>query len=117
MKIKLFLPLLVPIFAVPVIYFIIQPPGITQEKLSGAGLSALLWIIGYILLRWAEKQNQRVLMGILLGGILFRMLIVILSMFFVRSFTQFDIMAYVVSLMLIYLACEFALVIDYTLRK
>jgi len=116
-KIKALIPLILPLLAVAIIIFVVPPSGLTPEKIWGAALSAVLWALGYSSLRWGERQNQRVLLGILTGGILFRMLIVILSLFFVRSFTQLDLMSYVISLMVFYLACEFALVIDYALRR
>ena len=86
-------------------------------KWAGMGLAGGLWIIGYGILRWVEKRDPRVLLGALIGGILFRMVMVMLSLFFVREFTELDLTHYVISLMIFYLACEFALVWDYVIRR
>lgn len=115
--IKMVLPLSLPAAALVIIVLIVSPPGFAAAKMSGFGLAAALWIIGYGLLRWAEHQNERILLGVLLGGILFRMAVVLLSMFFVRKFTGLEMLPYVISLMVFYLACEFALVLDYALRR
>ena len=111
------LPLSLPLFAALIIVLVVSPSGFAEVKMAGLTVSAALWIIGYALLRWAEKQNDRILLGVLLGGILFRMAIALLSMYFVRQFTGLELVPYVISLMIFYLACEFALVMDYTLRK
>ena len=117
MKVKTILPLSLPTVAAVIIVLMVSPPGFAQVKMAGLTVSAALWIIGYALLRWAQKQNERILLGVLLGGILFRMAIALLSMYFVRQFTQLELIPYVISLMIFYLACEFALVMDFTLRK
>jgi len=114
---KYYLPLLLPLAALLVVLLLQPPPGMNQCKWAGVGFSGGLWIVGYGLLRWAEKSNPRVLMGALVGGILFRMVMVLLSLFFVRAFTELDLIKYVISLMIFYLACEFALVLDYVIRK
>lgn len=115
--IKKLLPLSLPVLAFLIIVSMVQPSGFASVKMIGFGVAAVLWIIGYSLLRWAEKQNERILLGVLLGGILFRMAVVLLSMFFVRRFTELEMLPYVISLMVLYIACEFALVLDYALRK
>jgi len=115
--IKSILPLGLPFLAILIIIVVLNPAGFTGEKISGLSVSAGLWLIGYSLLRWAEDKNFRILLGILLGGILFRACIVILSILFVQKFTELVVIEYVISLMIFYLACEFALVFDYVLRK
>ena len=115
--IKSVLPLSLPIFAAIVVVLIVSPPGFAQEKIAGIGLSAAVWLIGYTLLRWAEDKNPQLLLGMLLGGMLFRIAVVLLSIYFVDKFTDFEQIRYVVSLLIFYLACEFALVFDYLLRK
>ncbi|MBL7191749.1 hypothetical protein ISS30_08635 [bacterium] len=91
--------------------------GISNEKIAGVGVSGGLWAVGYALIRWAERQNPRIILGIMLGGILFRIFTVIFSIYFVREFTSLELMPFVVTILIFYLACEFALVIDYTLRR
>jgi len=115
--IKKLLPLSLPVLAFAGIVTMVQPPGFASVKMSGFAVAAVLWIIGYGLLRWAEHQNERIVLGVTIGGILFRMAVVLLSMFFVRKFTELEMLPYVISLMVFYLACEFALVLDYALRK
>ncbi len=117
MRVRIIIPLAFPLLAAVIIIIMVQPAGFAIEKMGGLGFAAALWIVGYALLRWAEKQNERILFGALIGGIFFRMVLVILSMFFVRSFTQMALMPYVVSLLIFYLACEFALVTDYAMRR
>lgn len=87
------------------------------EKTGGLAVSGGLWLIGYSLLRWSERQNQNVLLGVLIGGILFRIAFVLISIFFVRKLTDLELMPYVISLIIFYLACEFALIADYILRR
>lgn len=117
MTVKTILPLGLPLLAVIIILIVVQPPGLSSEKISGAVISAGLWIIGYGLLRWGEGQNQRILLGMLIGGILFRIAFVLLSIYFVQKFTNLEIMTFVISLLIFYLACEFGLVVDYALRR
>lgn len=109
--------MILPLTAGLIIYFLVQAPGFTPEKIGGLIVSGGLWIIGYALLRWGENQNERILLGLLLGGILFRIAFVLLSIYFVRKFTDMETVSYVISLLIFYLACEFALVMDYALRR
>ena len=106
-----------PVIAAAIIFLALTPQGLTGEKIAGVSVSAGLWMIGYALTRWGEKQNSRVLLGIVLGGMLFRIIFVILSIIFVKSFTGLEPLKYVIALMIFYLACEFGLVLDYALRK
>ena len=103
--------------ALAVIFLIVQPVGISQEKLVGVLITAGLWVLSYGLLRWAESQNERIMLGVLIGGMLFRIAFVLLAIFIVMRFTQWEAMPFVISLLIFYLACEFGLVVDYFLRR
>jgi hypothetical protein len=116
MKISKLLPLLLPLLALVIIFLMVRPLGFCAEKLTGVGICGGIWVIGYVLLKWAEKQNERILMGVLVGGILFRIVFVLLSIYFVREFTHLDLMRFVISILIFYIACEFALIVNYALN-
>ena len=115
--VKKVLPLGFPITAAFIILMVISPLGLTPEKIAGICVSGGLWLIGYALTRWGEGQSSNILLGIVIGGMLFRIAVAILSIVFVSKFTEMNLIRYVISLMIFYLACEFGLVLDYTLRK
>jgi len=115
--VKKILPLGIPLIALAIILLAVSPAGTTTEKIAGISVSAVLWIIGYSLTKWGEKQNSRILLGVVLGGMLFRIVFVILSIIFVKNFTDLEPWGYIIALMIFYFACEFGLVLDYALRK
>jgi len=117
MTIKKLIPLLLPVMALAVILLAVQPIGISQEKLVGVLITAGLWVLSYGLLRWAEGQNERILLSVLIGGMLFRIVFVLLTIFIVMRFTQLEVTTFVISLLIFYLACEFGLVVDYFIRR
>ena len=114
---KFLIPLLFPFLALLTVIFLLTPSGFTTEKVAGISVSGSVWALGYSLLRWGENKGFKILLGMLFGGILFRIAVVLLSIFFVQKFTELELFKYVISLLILYLAFEFALISDYLIRK
>jgi hypothetical protein len=115
--IRTIIPISFPFIGFLIVCFVAVPVGLTTEKIAGMAISGGLWILGWILLKWGEKQNAQVFTGAVIGGMLFRIIMVLLSIFFMQKFTKLYLNLYVVSLLIFYFACEFALVIRYLISN
>ena len=113
--IKKLLPLLFLIIAAVIILLIVQPFGLDKEKLSGAAVSAVLWILGLFMLKWGRRQSPIIMLAVVLGGMLFRIFMALLAIFIVMKFTEWELMPFVISLIIFYFACEFALILNQAL--
>ena len=113
--IKKLFPLLFLIIAAVIILLIVQPFGLDKEKLSGAAVSAVLWILGLFMLKWGRRQSPIIMLAVVLGGMLFRIFMALLAIFIVMKFTEWELMPFVISLIIFYFACEFALILNQAL--
>jgi hypothetical protein len=71
--------------------------------LYGFLVSAALAVTGFWALRWASNKSQQIFTGVILGGFLFRVIVVGAAVFTIWKFTTIDGMAFTVSLLVSYL--------------
>lgn len=74
---------------------------------SGYLFSLFLFLSGFISTNWAMKKELKTLMGIVLGGMFVRFVLIGIAIFIILKYTEIDVLVFVVSFFVFYLIYQF----------
>ena len=97
-----------PIFFLPlfIVYFGCESKTF-ESVVWGAVVSSIVMTGGILSLRFTLNRSVNIFLGTLIGGILFRLLIILLSGFYILKFSDLNIKEYFISLLGYYFALQF----------
>lgn len=93
-------------FPLIIVYYICDTK-IFISVIWGFGISSFLMIIGFFALKFSLNKSAKIFLGTVIGGILFRLIIILLSGLYVHYFTQLEIIEFFISLLGYYLFFQF----------
>lgn len=97
-----------PVFILPlfIVYFGCESKTF-ESVVWGAIVSSIVMTGGILSLRFTLNRSMKIFLGTLIGGILLRLLIILLSGFYIRYFSDLNVKDYFISLLGYYFALQF----------
>jgi len=79
----------------------------TGEFVLGYLISSFIFILGFIAINWAFKRSLKTFMGVVLGGMFIRLLLIGGTLFLLIQFTNIHIFSFVLSFFVFYIISQF----------
>ena len=96
------------VFLFPLIIVYLECGTKTFESVVwGFIISSVLMIVGFLALKFTLNRPVKIFLGTVVGGIFFRLLIILLTGFYVHYFTELNLIEYFSSLLGYYLLFQF----------
>jgi len=104
---KLFGISLIAVVVVTLLLYVTNNTDKLLGILSGYVFSLILFLFGFISISWALKKPLKTLIGIVLGGMFLRFVLIGVAIFVILKYTEINILIFVVSFFLFYLIYQF----------
>lgn len=85
-----------------VVHFLLEPDR-TKEIVLGCLISLAIFLAGFISINWSFGRSLKTFMGVVLGGMFFRFILIGAVLFLLIRFTKIHILSFVLAFFVFYL--------------
>jgi hypothetical protein len=78
-----------------------------SEIILGYFVSLFIFILGFVSINWSFKRSLKTFMGVVLGGMFLRFLLIGVVLFLLIRFTNFHILSFVLAFFIFYIIYQF----------
>lgn len=104
---KLFGVSLIALIIVMVLFYLMGHRELVAGILSGYVFSLVLFLLGFLSFNWAMTKPLKTLMGVVLGGMFFRFLLLGGAIFIILKYTDINVLHFVISFFFFYLIYQY----------
>lgn len=79
----------------------------SREFVLGYLISLFIFILGFIAINWAFKRSMKAFMGVVLGGMFVRVVLIGGTLFLLIQFTNIHIFSFVLAFLVFYIISQF----------
>ncbi len=78
-----------------------------SEIILGYFVSLFIFVLGFVSINWSFKRSLKTFMGVVLGGMFLRFLLIGVVLFLLIRFTNFHILSFVLAFFIFYIIYQF----------